>query len=142
MARIPELLWLWCWPAATALIRPLAWETPYANGMALKRKKGKEKEQQLSQVERKVYGTSAYSRGLVRDLGPLFFLHQPQSSSLENITCKQDMAAASNGRDSSHPCNSVRAETLFQSHRGAPTRVSLAWHGSHAPAESNPISRE
>ena len=26
----PELLWLWCRPAATAPIRPLAWEPPYA----------------------------------------------------------------------------------------------------------------
>ena len=26
----PELLWLWRRPAATALIRPLAWEPPYA----------------------------------------------------------------------------------------------------------------
>ena len=26
----PPLLWLWCRPAATALIRPLAWEPPYA----------------------------------------------------------------------------------------------------------------
>ena len=25
-----ELLWLWCRPAATALIQPLAWEPPYA----------------------------------------------------------------------------------------------------------------
>ena len=30
----PELLWLWHRPAATALIRPLAWETPYAAGAA------------------------------------------------------------------------------------------------------------
>ena len=29
-------LWLWCRPAATALIRPLAWERPYAASMALK----------------------------------------------------------------------------------------------------------
>ena len=29
------LLWLWCRPAATALLRPLAWEPPYA--AALKR---------------------------------------------------------------------------------------------------------
>ena len=28
----PELLWLWCRPVATALIRPLAWELPYAMG--------------------------------------------------------------------------------------------------------------
>jgi len=26
----PELLWLWCRPVATASIRPLAWESPYA----------------------------------------------------------------------------------------------------------------
>ena len=39
----PELLWLWCWPAATALIRPLAWEPPYATGAALEEKKKKKK---------------------------------------------------------------------------------------------------
>ena len=37
----PALLWLWCKPAAIALIRPLAWEFPYAMGAALKRKKKK-----------------------------------------------------------------------------------------------------
>ena len=31
----PALLWLWHRPAATALIRPLAWEPPYAAGAAL-----------------------------------------------------------------------------------------------------------
>ena len=30
----PVLLWLWCRPAATAPIRPLAWEPPYAAGVA------------------------------------------------------------------------------------------------------------
>ena len=24
------LLWLWCWPAAAALMQPLPWELPYA----------------------------------------------------------------------------------------------------------------
>ena len=33
----PELPWLWCRPAATALIQPLAWGPPYAMGVALKR---------------------------------------------------------------------------------------------------------
>ena len=33
------LLWLWCRPAAAALIGPLAWELPHAVGAALKRKK-------------------------------------------------------------------------------------------------------
>ena len=28
----PMLLWLWCRPVATAPIRPLAWEPPYAAG--------------------------------------------------------------------------------------------------------------
>ena len=31
------LQWLWCRPAAVALIRPLAWEPPYARGGTLKR---------------------------------------------------------------------------------------------------------
>ena len=30
----PELLWLWLWPVATAPIRPLTWEAPYATGAA------------------------------------------------------------------------------------------------------------
>ena len=34
----PELLLLWCRLAAVALIRPLAWEPPYAVGVVLKRK--------------------------------------------------------------------------------------------------------
>jgi len=35
----PALLWLWCTAAATALIRPLAWEPPYAVGVALEKTK-------------------------------------------------------------------------------------------------------
>ena len=35
------LLWLCCWLAAVALIRPLAWEPPYVAGAALKRQKDK-----------------------------------------------------------------------------------------------------
>ena len=38
-----KLLWLLCRPVATALIRPLAWEPPYASGVALKSKKRKRK---------------------------------------------------------------------------------------------------
>ena len=37
------LLWLWCRPVATAPIQPLAWEPPYAVGVALKRPKKKNK---------------------------------------------------------------------------------------------------
>ena len=39
----PALLWLWCRLAAVALIRPRAWEPPYAEGVALKRQKDKNK---------------------------------------------------------------------------------------------------
>ena len=37
----PALLWLWCRPAAKALIGPLAWKPPYAEGAFLKRQKDK-----------------------------------------------------------------------------------------------------
>ena len=49
----PELLWLWCRPVATAPIRPLAWEPPYATGAALakaedpKKKKKKKKKRDV-----------------------------------------------------------------------------------------------
>ena len=35
----PVWLWLWCRPAAAALIQPLAWEPPCAIGVALKKAK-------------------------------------------------------------------------------------------------------
>ena len=35
----PALLWLWRSPAATAPIRPLAWEPPYAAAAALEKTK-------------------------------------------------------------------------------------------------------
>ena len=35
----PVLLWLWCRTAATAPIRPLAWEPLYAAGVALEKTK-------------------------------------------------------------------------------------------------------
>ena len=37
------LLWLWCRPAAAAPIRFLAWELPYAAGVALLKKEKKKK---------------------------------------------------------------------------------------------------
>ena len=50
----PVLLWLWCRPAATAPIRPLAWEPPSASGEALKKqikkKRKKEKKKKYSLV--------------------------------------------------------------------------------------------
>ena len=44
------LLWLWHRPAAGALVRPLAWELPYAVGLALKRQKRKKTKKNLPKV--------------------------------------------------------------------------------------------
>ena len=38
-----DLVLLWLYLAATALIGPLTWELPYATGVALKRKKKKKR---------------------------------------------------------------------------------------------------
>ena len=46
------LLWLWCRPAAAALIRPLAWELPYTMGVALKKDKKREKKEREREKER------------------------------------------------------------------------------------------
>ena len=44
-----QLLWLWHKPTATALIRPLAWEPPYAAGTDLENTK-KKKSQHSSSI--------------------------------------------------------------------------------------------
>ena len=41
------LLWLWYRLEATAPIRPLGWEPPYATGAALKRQKNKNKNKEV-----------------------------------------------------------------------------------------------
>ena len=49
----PALLWLWRRPAAVALIRPLAWETSYAMGVAIKKKEKERKRERKKERERK-----------------------------------------------------------------------------------------
>ena len=39
----PKLLWLWHRPVATASIRPLAWEPPYAEGDVIEKAKSQKK---------------------------------------------------------------------------------------------------
>ena len=41
------LLWLWCRPAATAVMGPLDWEPPYATGVALREQRQKEKKKEV-----------------------------------------------------------------------------------------------
>ena len=50
----PALLWLWRRPGAAALIRPLAWEPPYAAGAALE--KGKRQKKKIKTI----YGIRLY----------------------------------------------------------------------------------
>jgi len=48
------LLWLWCRPAAVALIQPLAWESPYAAaGVAIKSPKKQKKKRKERKKEKK-----------------------------------------------------------------------------------------
>ena len=48
----PKLLWLWRRPASAALIRPIAWEPPYA-GVALE--KAKRQKQKNKQTNKKTH---------------------------------------------------------------------------------------
>ena len=51
----PTLLWLWCGRVATALIRPLAWEPPYAAGAAQEMaKRQRKKKEALNSLLHKV----------------------------------------------------------------------------------------
>ena len=59
----PTLLWLWCRPAAVAQIRSLAWEIPYAEGVALKREKKRERERKV------IVGTSTVAQRAWQHLG-------------------------------------------------------------------------
>ena len=52
-----ELLWLWRRLVATALIRPLAWEPPYAVGVAQEngKKTKRKKKKKLSPMHKRVF---------------------------------------------------------------------------------------
>ena len=49
----PALLWLWHRPVATAPIRPIAWEPPYATGAALKKR---QKQTPVTGTKKKLFG--------------------------------------------------------------------------------------
>ena len=59
------MLWLWHRLAATVLIRPLAWEPPYAAGVTLKKspKKKKKKRRRRRKKERKKGGKEGRQEG-------------------------------------------------------------------------------
>ena len=51
----PMLLWLWHRPVATAPIRPLAWEPPYAEGAAQEKRQKDEKKKKKDNLEFPTY---------------------------------------------------------------------------------------
>ena len=51
----PELMWLWRRQAAATPIQPLVWEPPYAEGVALKKKKKWQKRGGLPSTEQKLH---------------------------------------------------------------------------------------
>ena len=59
------LLWLWHRPAGVTPIRPLAWEPPYAVGMALKSKKRKKEKKRK---ERKEGGREGRKEGRKKEI--------------------------------------------------------------------------
>ena len=52
----PVLLWLWRRLAATALIGPLAWESPYATGAALEKAKRQKKKKEIRKERKTTAG--------------------------------------------------------------------------------------
>ena len=70
----PALLWLWCRLAATALIRPLAWEPLYAAGAALwkgRKKKQKQKKQTKKKPKLKLMSNLSLTVSSTVDTLPL-----------------------------------------------------------------------
>ena len=59
----PVLLWLWCRPVAAALIRPLAWEPPYAVGSTLEKAKRQKKKKDTM----KLYHVTIDSYTILKD---------------------------------------------------------------------------
>jgi len=57
------LLWLWCRPAAVALMGPLAWEPPYAAGAGLKSRRKTKPNQNKKQIRQLCNPTSYLQEG-------------------------------------------------------------------------------
>ena len=65
------LLWLWCRPAATAPIKPLAWEPPYAVEVALEKAKRQKKKKERKKENDYILFIHSSADGCL-GLSPLF----------------------------------------------------------------------
>ena len=61
------LLWLWCRLVAMALIRPPAWESPYAVGAALEKAKRPKKKKKIYRTPLLQFKVQGKIRILVKD---------------------------------------------------------------------------
>ena len=60
------VLWLWHRPAATAPVRPLAWEPPYATGVALEKAKKDKKQNQKNPTTMRCHYTPSNKIGRIQ----------------------------------------------------------------------------
>ena len=63
------MLWLWCRPVATAPIKPLAWESPYALGAAQKlaKRQKKKKKKKKKNILRDTEGHYIMIKGSIQE---------------------------------------------------------------------------
>jgi len=75
----PTLLWLWCRPAAVALIRFWAWESPYAEAASLEKRQQQQQQQQQQQNPQSIYPTGNGNQVKMHILGFLQYSSAPTS---------------------------------------------------------------
>ena len=80
----PALLWLWHWLVAAASIQPLAWEPPYAEGVALKRQPLPAKKRKERIVQRNFFpeplGSYRQLSALLHSIILMFYFLQTRTS--------------------------------------------------------------
>ena len=88
----PMLLWLWRRPASIALIRPLAWEPPYAVGAAQEMAKRqttttttKKQQQQKTQTQYVAFHTQHHRKSNTVVSVHTYFLYEPIGENLTGI---------------------------------------------------------
>ena len=110
----PMLLWLWCRPAATAPIRPLAWEPPYATGVAIEKAKRQKKRKFTRVIHHTKYwtpkGKLQCNRNCVKN-------YNPQNLENNSVAETAEIMAAEGDKWHSEMQKSQVLSTLVQAQR-------------------------